>query len=245
MKSIFSVRNAFSLFCVCVIAFAACAPAGKVELSKEEIIQKAWKAMFGVLKNEDVKSLYAEGFFHGSTVPSRQTVKRPNLFRNEVASGVLVFDGKRAAWAKQEPDEKGNPRGPELIEPASWRHFEIDIAILFPAFFDYPSEYKGRETVNNAEAYVIRVNLPLGGYVTYFIDAQSFLVARRLVNWNGVEGDDWENLVDGHVKYDGILFPDGYRYPGRNGLEKGTFQNVKINVNPADDLFKIPENLIK
>lgn len=245
MKSVFSPKSVVTFLCAGAIVFAAGRPAGGAEISKEEIIQKAWKAMFGDLKNEDVKSFYVETFFHGSTVPSRMTVKRPNLFRNEVSSGVLVFDGKRAAWAVRVPDEKGNPRGPELIEPESWRHFEVDIAVLIPAFFDYPAEDKGRDTVEGAEAHVLRVNLPLGSFVTYFIDAKTFLITKRLVNWNGVEGEDWENLLDDYVDFNGVRFPTSCRYPGRNGQEKGTYQNVKININPADELFVLPADLFK
>ncbi len=222
-------------------SLSSCGPAPKPGLSKDEIIAKAWTAMFGGLKREDLKSLYVESFFHGSALPSRQTVLRPNLFRNDVeGEGVLVFDGKRAAWVMREPDEKGTPRRAELIPAESWRHFEVDIAILLPAFFDHPSEYQGREMVNGIETLKIRVNLPLGSFVTYFLDAGTFLVKKRLVNWNGVEGEDWENIIDAYTHYDGFLFPDGFRYPGRNGLERGTYQNARINVNPAPGAFRIP-----
>ena len=200
--------------------------------------------MFGDRKDRDIRSLYVEGYFHGKTKPSRMTLKRPNLFRNEVASGVLVFDGRRAAWAERAPDEAGKPRGPELIEPASWRHFEVDIALLFPAFFDHPAELRGIEKVNGADAYVLHVALPLGSRVTYFVDATSFLVTRRLVSWNG--GDDptpWENVIDGWLDVGGIRFPDGYVFEGRQGREKGTYANVRFNVEPADELFVIPPGL--
>jgi catechol 2,3-dioxygenase-like lactoylglutathione lyase family enzyme len=171
------------------------------------------------------------------------TVKRPNLFRNENPSGILVFDGQRAAWAKREPDEKGNPRGPELIEAKSWRHFEVDIAILFPAFFDHAAEFRGIEKVNGADAYMLHVPLPLGGSVTYFVDGKSFLVTRRLVYWDGDPKDSWENLIEGYSDHDGIRFPDGYSFPGNKGLEKGLYKNVRFNIDPKDELFKIPEEL--
>lgn len=175
-------------------------------------------------------------------MPNRITVKRPNLFRNEVRSGgVLVFDGRRAAWVKREPDADGKPRGPELVEPQSWRHFEIDIALVFPAFFDYPSELEGVEKVNGADAYKLHVSLPLGGAVTYYVDAASFLVTKRLVDWDGEPKSElWENLVDGYLEVDGIHFPDGYAFEGRNGWEKAIYKNVRFNVEPRDELFVIP-----
>ena len=227
-----------------MMAISAMGQAGDAKITGEEISAKAWKAMFGEQSNADIKSIYVEGYFHGSTVPSRMTVKRPNLFRNETKSGILVFDGRRAAWVKREPDEKGNPLNPELIKPEYWRHFEVDIALVFPAFFDFPSELKGIEKVNGADAYGLFVQLPLGGNVTYFIDCKSFLVTRRLVSWEGDPKTDlWENLIENYTDYNGIRFPDGYVFQGREGKEKGLYKNFRFNINPADELFQIPEEL--
>jgi hypothetical protein len=239
-----AIRKLVPLLLLGMMAIGVKGQAGDAKITREDIIAKAWKAMFGELRDTDIKSIYVEGYFHGSTVPSRMTVKRPNLFRNEVASGVLVFDGQRAAWVKRGPDKDGNPRSPELIVPAQWRHFEVDIALVFPAFFDYPSEFKGLEQVNGSEAYKLYVALPLGANVTYFVDGKSFLVTRRLVSWEGDPKEElWENLIDGYTAYDGIRFPDGYVFEGSKGREKGFYKNVRFNMNPGDELFKIPEEL--
>lgn len=242
-----TIRMARSLALLLLLGGVAKTAQGQPQpasLTKDEVVARAWKAMFGGRTDKDIRSIYLEGYFHGATIPSRMTVKRPNLFRNEVSSGVLVFDGKRAAWAKREPDANGKPLGPELIEPQSWRHFEVDIALVFPAFFDYPSELVGIDKVNGADAYKLHVVLPLGGSVTYFVDATSFLVTKRLVSWDGGPKPElWENLVEGYLNVDGIRFPDGYSFEGRNGREKGTYKNVRFNVEPKDELFAIPAEL--
>jgi len=225
---------------------SSCKQVSDNNLTEEEIINKAWKAMFGELKKDEIKSIFMESYFHGRTVPRFLTIKRPNLFRNEGQDDILVFDGKRAAWAKRGPDEKGNPRGPELIDSLYWRHFDVDIAIAFPAFFDYPSELKGIKKYDcvDESSYEIYVDLPLGSNVTYFVDTKSFLVTRRLVSWEGNPDDKlWENIITNNLDYNGILFPDGYTFEGREGEEKGYFKNVKFNTNPGDDLFKIPAEL--
>ncbi len=239
-----AIRVLMPILLVSMIAINAMGQSGDSGITRDEIIAKAWKAMFGDLRSEDIRSLSVEAYFHGRAVPSRMTVRRPNLFRNETPFGVLVFDGQRAAWAKREPDDKGNPRGPELIPAAQWRHFEVDIAMLFPAFFDHPAEFKGSEKVNGNDAYILYVPLPLGANVTYFVDSRSFLVTRRLVNWDGdPKAEPWENLIDSYAKSGRIFFPDGYVFAGSKGKEKGYYKNVRFNVNPADDLFKIPEEL--
>ena len=239
-----TIRMLIPLWLTGMIAIHAMGQAGDTALGKEQIIGKAWKAMFGEHSDADIRSIYVEAYFHGRSEPSRMTVRRPDLFRNENPSGVLVFDGKRAAWATRTPDEKGNPRGPELIEAKYWRHFEVDIAILFPAFFDHPAELKGIEKVNGADAYRLYVPLPLGGNVTYFIDSKNFLVVRRLVGWDGdLDPALWENWIDGYTNYDGVLLPDGYIFEGRNGREKGFYKNARFNIDPGDELFAIPEEL--
>jgi len=244
MNKIKTISKPALLLLACLLAVGARAQGTEAKIGREEIVANAWKAMFGARSAADIRSLYVEGYFHGKEVPNRMTIKRPNLFHNETPSGILVFDGRRAAWVKREPDEKGNPRGPELIQPEYWRHFEVDIALVFPAFFDYPAEFKGVEKLDGADAYVLRVRLPLGGIVTYFVDARSFLVTRRLVSWNGeADPELWENLIEGYVDLGGITFPEGYTYQGRAGREKGIFKNVRFNIDPDAGLFMIPKEL--
>jgi hypothetical protein len=107
MSLFYLVRTALSSIFIIWMTLPGFLLGQGAEPSKDEIIQRAWTAMFGNARSEDIRSLYVESFFHGSATPSRQTVKRPNLFRNEVSSGVLVFDGKRAAWVERGPDENG------------------------------------------------------------------------------------------------------------------------------------------
>lgn len=219
---------------------------GNSTITKKEIIAKSWKAMFGKLTNEEVKTIYVEGFFHGRKIPNRMTVKRPNKFRNEVSSGILVFDGVKAAWVKRNPDEKGNPRHPEIINSDYWLHFEVDIALIFPAFFEYDSEYRGIKTIDGERFYQIYVKLPKGAYLIYFIDAEDFLIKKRLVSWEGKPGDQlWENIIDHYVDHDGVAFPDGYSFMGQKGREKGIYKNFKINIHTDKKQFIIPENLNK
>jgi hypothetical protein len=232
------------LLLACMVTTAVMARAAEAAPGREEIVAKAWKAMFGELKNADIKSVAVEAFSHGRTVPSRMIVKRPNLFRNEAPSGILVFDGQRAAWVKREADEKGDPRGPELIVPEYWKHFEVDIALLFPAFFDHAAELQGIEKVNGNDSYKLLVRLPLGSYITYFVDSRSFLVTRRLVCWDGEANPQlWENRIENHENINGILYPDGYAFTGRAGAEKCFYKNVRFNIDPANELFQIPEGL--
>jgi hypothetical protein len=58
------------------------------------------------------------------------------------------------------------PQDPELIEAKYLKDLELDIAFVFPAFFDYPSEYLGREVVEGTDTHKLGVTLPLGVRLT-------------------------------------------------------------------------------
>ena len=99
------------------------------------------------------------------------------------------------------------------------------------------------KSVNGKKYYELYVKLPLGAWVSYFIDPGDFLIKRRLVSWEGKPGDSgWENIIDAYIDYGGIKFPDGYRFKGRQGMEKGLYKNFKININPD---VKFCSNIIK
>ncbi|MFC2119402.1 hypothetical protein ACFLSY_12245 [Bacteroidota bacterium] len=244
MKLLKKIRKTFQVVLLMLLITNVYGQEGNLKITKKEIINKAWEAMFGKFKPDDIKSIYVEGFFHGRDVPTKTTIIRPNLFRNEIASGVLVFDGKQAAWVERKPDEKGNKLYPEMIESEYWRHFEVDIAVIFPAFFDFPCELRGVKKKGERKVYELYVDLPLGSNVSYFVDAETFLVTSRLVSWDGdPKAELWENLITKYIDYKGILFPDGYSFVGNDGKEKGFFKNVKFNFNPDKKLFEIPKGI--
>lgn len=216
----------------------------EITLSKEDIISKTWKTMFGDLKNEDVHSFYVETYAHGGKIPSKITIKRPHFFRNEYPYGILVYDGKKAARIESKTEQNGKKYETGILDPLVYRHFEVDIALIFPAFFEYPSEFRGIIKVNGKKVYELYVNLPGGSFISYFIDPDSFKIISRLVNWDGDKRvESWDNSVMDYVKYDGFYFPGGYTFEGRKGPDKGIYSNVKINISPDPALFKIPDTL--
>jgi hypothetical protein len=206
-------------------------------------VRKAWVAMFGEMTSSEINSLYVEGYFHGRDVPNKTTIKRPNLFRTDYHNGTMIYDGKRAVQIETASGEEDEYAGWELIPSEYWGHFEVDIALYFPAFFDYPFEFRGITRTGGRDNYELYVKLPLGGSVSYFIDAESFLISRRLVSWDGDPDKAlWENVIHGYTEYNGIMYPDGYAFEGHEGPEQGFFKNVDFNVLSTDELFEIPDN---
>jgi hypothetical protein len=209
---------------------------------KDRIIKNVWEAMYGELSPDDLQTLYFESYFHGREVPGKIYVKRPNQFRNESEGITLIFDGEHAAIIDGSKADKGEAGGISLVDSAFLSHFEVDIALAFPAFFEYPSEYRGKVQVGTSDCWELFVGLPHGGHLSYFIDTSSYLVIRRLVSWDGdPEQELWENIISGYHEYKGILFESGYSFKGHEGQEEGFFRNAKFNLDLDDALFRVPE----
>ena len=68
MSKAFIVAGALALLsALCVVARAAEGQTQQVTPAREEVVARAWKAMFGERQDEDIRSVYVEGYFHGAT----------------------------------------------------------------------------------------------------------------------------------------------------------------------------------
>ena len=214
----------------------------------ERIVALAAEAMAGEAgRVDDVSTLRVRMVYPDHEYPVVTEVRRPNHMRTEgVGNYVLVFDGERGAFLQRPPAEDGTPQGPEVIDAQYLRDFELDIAFVFPAFFDHPSEYLGREMVEGVDTHKLRVILPLGIPTTYFIDAESHLPLKVVADVT-VDGTlyhpgrvfrDWEDRG-------GIMYPRTVRYwwVGED-VETAVVELVEVNPSLGDDRFAIPPEIM-
>jgi len=244
MKKSITLKMVFQLLFIVYFSANAYGQDNTKEIAKDEIIKKSWKAMFGESKSEDIKSIYFENQVKGRTEPSISIVKRPNHFRNEIPVGIAIFNGKRGALIQNDSTEGWKNNELKILETTHWRDFEVDIAFKFPAYFDYQSKYGGRDIVNGKENFKIIVELPLGGVVTYFLDTKTFFITKQSLSW--IEDSSkvvLEMFVTKYKNYNGILFPEGYYFEGRKGKVTRSYNSIKFNINPKDELFEIPDEL--
>jgi len=212
----------------------------------ERIVARTADAMGGSERIAALRTLRIRTIYPDHAHPVISEIRRPNLLRTEgVGEYVLVFDGERAAFLERAPAEDGTPRGPELVDPEYSRDFELDIAFAFPAFFDYPSEYLGREVVAGVETHKLVVELPLGVPVTYFIDAETYLPlkARADITVDGTEYHPERSYGD-YRETDGFLYPRAFTYFWQpEDVNEATVEIVEVNVTLGDDRFAIPADL--
>jgi len=204
-------------------------------MTAERLIQECAQAMGGVETIDALETLRLVQRFPDHAGLIHSEIMRPNRLR---MGDSLVFDGERASWL---PDM--SPDGTLLVPQEEWKDFEVDIAWYVPAFFDHPAEYLGMETVDGIETHILQVTLPLGGVMTYNLDAQTYLVHRAsaLVILYGEEYRPERTFSD-YRMVDGVLYPHAFTYSGRDGVEvlTATMESVEFNIPLDDERFSVP-----
>ncbi len=228
--------NLLPLMLMILLSVSACT---EKRLSTEEIISRCAAAMGGIHNINNIKTIRTHRVYpdHGEH-PLIFEMKRPNLSRH--AGGKVVFDGKRACWIRGvDGDSK-----PELVDPAEWKDYELEIAYVFPAIFEYPSEFIGIESIDRREFYKLRVNLPLGATITYFIDNETSLIVKTEANFkiNNTEINAYRDYFD-YREVNDFYFPHGFTYGSRFGQIKGWVESYEINIPFTDDYFRIPDDV--
>lgn len=228
------------------VALTALIPACR-QPTAEQIVSRAAEAMTGGGRIEDLTTLRIRMVYPDHDYPVVTEIRRPNQMRTEgVGSYVLVFDGERGAFLERPPTEDGTPQGPELIDPKYLKDLELDIAFVFPAFFDYPAEYLGREVVEGVDTHKLGVALPLGIRMTYFIDAATYLPVKVVADVT-VEGTEYHpgRVFSDYEDHGGMLYPRTVKYWWMtDNVETAVVELVEVNAPLGEDRFRIPAGIM-
>jgi len=205
-------------------------------LTAKGIVARCARAMGGEGAIKNLKTLRFHSLYpdHG-TEPILFEIMRPNRCRNPRAQ--LIFDGKQACFLRG-ADGKSDQ---QMVESGELIDFEVEIGYFFPAFFDHPPEYLGAETWQGNENHKLRVILPLGAQMTYFVDAKTGLVSKSAATYamNGKKFS-FERIFSDYKSVDGFTFPYGFTYQGRKGGMNGRIEKIEFNVLFSSETFQIP-----
>jgi hypothetical protein len=185
---------------------------------------------------ETLKTLKFEYRSPGRDEFLKWEIIRPNLVRKEREGElVLLFDGQRAGFLEGPVQEDGTLEGPHLVPEEDWHHFEMDIALYIPAFFDHPAVHAGRTTVDGDPAHLLRVALPMGGIAVYAIDAESFLPIRvDLPDW------DLQQRLGDFREVGGILYPHRF-WSASDPSQVTVLENLEVNGELDRSRFVFPD----
>ena len=228
------------------VALTAAIPACQ-QPTAERIVARTAEAMAGAGGIEDLKTLRIRMVYADHDYPVVSELSRPNRMRTEgVGSYVLVFDGERAAFLESPPAEDGTAQGPALVDSRYLGDLELDIAFVFPAFFDHSSEYLGREVAEGVETHKLSVTLPLGVRTTYFIDAESYLPLKVVADVT-VDGTEYHpgRVFSDYEDQGGMMYPRTVTYWWMaDEVETAVVDLVEVNVPLGEDRFMIPAGIM-
>lgn len=226
-------------FCV-LAALTALGPSPlrSQEVSVREIVSRCARAMAGSGDIASLRTLRLEEVLEGRDRGEKWEIIRPNLVRRQVEGAfILLSDGSRAGYLEGPRLADGTLQGPHLVPQETYYHFEMDISIYVPAFFDYPAEYAGLTTVDGNPAHLLRVNLPRGGVAIYAIHAESFLPVRvELPEWN------LRRQIGDFRQVGGFLLPHRYWDP-RDPSQVIVLRNLTVNPDLDRGRFVFPADI--
>ncbi len=216
----------------------------------DEIVAKNIKAKGGLEKIKAVKALRVSGKMvmgQGFEAPFTMMQKRPKQTRTEFVfqgmTGVQAYDGKNGWMVMPFMGKKD----PEAV-PAEQAEMMDEQADMDGPLVDYKEkgnkiELLGKEQVEGADAYKLKVTLKSGQVRTYYFDAESGLEikveAKRTIRGTEVEG---ETVLGDYKEVDGMMMPHTMENGAKGSPQKQKMVIDKIEVNPdlADSLFAMP-----
>ena len=183
----------------------------------------------------------------GMEAPFMVIQKRPKMTRTEFTiqgmTGMQVYDGKNAWMVMPFMGKKD----PEMM-PAEQAQMLDEQADMDGPLVDYKAkgnkvELLGKEQVEGADAYKLKVTLKSGQTRTIYLDAESGLEvkteAKRNIRGSEVEG---ETFLSDYKEVKGMMMPFTMESGAKGGSmrQKMVIDSIETNVSLADSLFLMP-----
>ncbi|CAN5378191.1 hypothetical protein BH09BAC4_BH09BAC4_34590 [soil metagenome] len=230
-------------FLVAAIAFVTSVSA--YAQTVDEIVDKHVAAMGGLDKLKGVTSLVTERSLsvQGMEIPTKTTILVGKAMRTESSvmgnSMIQVVDGT-TGWMIRPAMMQGTGEPEEM--PADQLKQQMGQLDPFGALVNYKDkgnkvELVGKEKVDKADAYHLKVTTKDGQVMDEYIDATTNLVSKVKTTMNGQEG---EISFSDYKAVDGIPFANTLDISSPQGAL--TMVTTKITVNPKVDetIFKKP-----
>jgi len=230
-------------------ALALIAPLASAQ-TLDEVLAKHYEAMGGYEKLKAVQSVRMTGKMimgQGMEAPFTIEKSRPNKFRMEFTfqgmTGTQAFDGK-GGWmimpfsGKKDPEAMPADAVKEMEEQA-----DFDGPLVDWKAKGHTVELLGKEDVEGTSAHKLKATLKNGNVITYYIDAETFLVlkeeSKRTIKGTEVEG---ESSVGDYKQVEGLTMPFAIEMGAKGSPQKQKLVTEKVEINPKveDARFVMP-----
>jgi hypothetical protein len=216
----------------------------------DELVSKYIAARGGLDKIKSVSSIRMTGSMSMADieVPITMVMKRPSSVRMEFTvkgmTGVRAYDGT-TGWSLM--PFLGIP-GPVAVSGSELQELK-EQADIDGALVDYKAKHNtlelaGKEKVNGADAYKLKVTRASGSVEWIYVDANTYLDIKE-DSTRTVQGvqRDVETFISDYRDIDGLKFPFAVQ-SGVKGLteqqQKLTIDKVEVNVPLDTSLFRMP-----
>ncbi|HEY3250729.1 MAG TPA: outer membrane lipoprotein-sorting protein [Ignavibacteria bacterium] len=213
----------------------------------DDIIQKYTEAIGGKDNIKSVKTLIMSGkvTVHGMDLPLTITFKRPGKVRIDVTlqgmTQTQAFDGS-TAWQIEFMKSKIEKMSDEQAKSIK---IMADFEGLLVKYKEkgYTAELLGEEKVDSADTYKILITNVSGDSIYYYIDTKTFLTAKRM-NINKRRNVMVETYFESFKNFSGLVLPVSLEIrqeQDEEASQKVTLENVVVNPEVDDSIFKMPE----
>jgi outer membrane lipoprotein-sorting protein len=216
----------------------------------DEVLAKNLKAKGGVEKIKAVSTVRTTGTMTvgpGIEVPFVMEQKRPNSMRMEIAfQGMTIiqaYDGK-TGWMLNPLQGR---KEPEPMPEDALRQVDLQADMDGP-LVDYKSkgstlELVGKDKVEGADAYKLKLTLKSGDTLFIYLDADQFLEVRMDAKMK-IRGTDVESetTIGDYKEVGGMMMAHAMEsaQKGAPQKQKMTIQKVELNVAIDDARFRMP-----
>ncbi|HEY3836506.1 MAG TPA: hypothetical protein VGL72_08040 [Bryobacteraceae bacterium] len=231
---------------------AAMARAQAPELTAEQVAAKTIEAMGSEQAFAGIDSLRLKGrmrFGQGEFTPFTAVAKRPNRFRMELAVGqdqvTQAYDGS-VGWQSVSGEHKHEPTaltGDSLAHLIDQAANAIGGPLLDRGQRRNKIEMVGREEVDRADCYKIKVTLGTGDTMVLFINPLNFRdVQEELPMQVNGKTSVIQESVSLYRKFGPILMACQFvtREKGGEDRQQLEIDSVEINATAEDSIFKMP-----
>lgn len=235
-------------FLAALALFAVLAPAAHAQ-TVDEILAKHYDAI-GLDKLRKVQTMRVTGKMEvgpGMEAALVMNRKRPGKSRLEFTlqgmTGIQAYDGDNG-WSvmpfmgKKDPEPMSPEDAKEMKDDA-----DFDGALVDWKAKGHTVEYLGKESVEGAETYKLKLTKKTGQVETYYLDTETGLIlkteAKRTVRGNEIDG---ETVLGDYKDVNGMLLPFSLEQgmKGAPQKQKMTFDKYELDVALDDGFFKMP-----
>ncbi len=224
------------------MAFAALLFTNTQAQTVDDVVNSHITAMGGKEKLESLKSVRMTGSMSTQGVDISMTMTRSHLigFRLDMdimGSSNYQMLNATEGWVFMPVMGMTEPKKMEDDQyKSASSQLDIQGALLNYKDKGTTIELLGKDKVDNAEAYKLKLTLKSGKVVTYFLDAKTYFLIKTAGKQNvqGEEMDMETTFADFKQNADGFWFP--YSTTSMQGTI--TFDKIETNVKVEDSLFK-------